>query len=125
ATARCTLSTPQQLLGDTFRDPEFRASLDHALADGVKRISRLINQMRFLAREGVVHRESLPLNELITEAFQDAQKHQPAKSSKLKQEGAEHPIVLAGDHAALRHALAEVFLNALQANPSDPRIAVR
>ena len=119
------LSTHQQLLADKFRDPEFRASLDHALADGVKRISRLINQMRFLAREGTANRESLPLSDLITEAFQDAQKHQAAKASKLKQEANEQPIILAGDHAALRHAFSEVFLNALQANPSDPRIAVK
>ncbi len=119
------LSTHQQLLGDKFRDPEFRASLDHALADGVKRISRLINQMRFLAREGAASRETLPLSELIVEAFQDAQKHQPARTSKLKQEAAEQPIILAGDHAALRHAFSEVFLNALQANPSDPKIAVK
>jgi signal transduction histidine kinase/DNA-binding NarL/FixJ family response regulator len=119
------LSTHQQLLGDKFRDPEFRASLDHALADGVKRIARLINQMRFLAREGAASRETLPLHDLIAEAFQDAQKHQPAKASKLKQEATEQPIILAGDHAALRHAFSEVFLNALQANPSDPKIAVK
>lgn len=120
------LSTHQQLLGDKFRDPEFRASLDHALADSVKRIARLINQMRFLAREGAANRESLPLNDLLAEAFQDAQKHQAAKASKLKQEGVtEQPIIVAGDHAALRHAFSEVFLNALQANPSDPRIAVK
>jgi signal transduction histidine kinase len=119
------LSTHQQLLADKFRDPEFRASLDHALADGVKRISRLINQMRFLAREGVVHRETMPLANLINEAFQDAQKHQPTKAPKLKQEPGEQAIVLAGDHAALRHALSEVFINALQANPADPRVAVR
>jgi signal transduction histidine kinase len=119
------LSTHQQLLTDKFRDAEFRASLDHALADGVKRISRLINQMRFLAREGVVHRETLPLTNLIDEAFQDAQKFQPAKTSKLKTEASEQPIVLAGDHAALRHALSEVFINALQANPAEPRVAVR
>jgi signal transduction histidine kinase len=119
------LSTHQQLLSDKFRDAEFRASLDHALADGVKRISRLINQMRFLAREGIVHREALPLTNLIDEAFQDAQKFQPAKTSKLKTETSDQPIVLAGDHAALRHALSEVFINALQANPAEPRVAVR
>jgi signal transduction histidine kinase/DNA-binding NarL/FixJ family response regulator len=119
------LSTHQQLLSDKFRDAEFRASLDHALADGVKRISRLINQMRFLAREGVVHREALPLTNLIDEAFKDAQKYQPAKTSKLKTEAGEQAIVLAGDHAALRHALSEVFINALQANPAEPRVAVR
>ncbi|HTL18714.1 MAG TPA: response regulator, partial [Patescibacteria group bacterium] len=39
------LSTHQQLLADKWKDPEFRASLDLALADGVKRVSRLINQM--------------------------------------------------------------------------------
>jgi signal transduction histidine kinase len=33
--------------------------------------------------------------------------------------------VLTGDRAALKHALAEVMLNALQANPSDPKIGVR
>jgi signal transduction histidine kinase len=119
------LSTHQQLLADKFRDAEFRASLDSAMADGVKRISRLINQMRFLAREGVPSREALPLSQLIEEAFQDAQKHQAVKSSRLKQEAAEQPIVVDGDHAALRHALSEVFLNALQANPTDPRVAVR
>jgi signal transduction histidine kinase len=112
-------------LSDKFRDVEFRASLDTAMADGVKRISRLINQMRFLAREGLVERETLPLTNLINEAFQDAQKYQLGKSSKLKQDAGEQPIVLAGDHAALRHALSEVFINALQANPADPRVAVR
>ncbi|MCI0743863.1 MAG: ATP-binding protein [Verrucomicrobia subdivision 3 bacterium] len=124
------LSTHQQLLGDKFRDPEFRVSLDHALADSVKRISRLINQMRFLAREGAVGREALPLNQLIEEAFQDAQKQQPGpapsgRGSRLKQEATDQPVIVAGDRAALRHALSEVFLNAIQANPTDPRVAVR
>ena len=32
---------------------------------------------------------------------------------------------MTGDRAALKHALTEVLLNALQANPSDPRIGVR
>ena len=49
--AMVPLSTHQQLLGEKFKDTEFRESLDHALADGVKRVTRLINQMRFLARE--------------------------------------------------------------------------
>src|SRR5258708_16078334 len=40
--AMVPLSTHQQLLGDKWKDPEFRASLDIALADGVKRVSRLI-----------------------------------------------------------------------------------
>ncbi len=118
------LSTHQQLLSDKYRDPEFRASLDIALADGVKRISRLINQMRFLARDAVLAREAFPLAPLIDEAFLEAQKHQPAKSAKKPETGSP-PIILAGDRTALKHALAEIMLNALQANPSDARVGVR
>jgi hypothetical protein len=55
--AMVPLSTHQQLLAEKFKDKEFRESLDHALADGVKRVTRLINQMRFLARDGQLEPE--------------------------------------------------------------------
>ena len=118
------LSTHQQLLADKYRDPEFRASLDIALADGVKRISRLINQMRFLARDSVLSKEVFPLALLIDDAFQEAQKHQPVKSAKKPESGVP-PIILAGDRAALKHALAEVILNALQSNPTEAKVGIR
>ena len=35
------LSTHQQLLAEKFNDKEFRESLNQALADGVKRVTRL------------------------------------------------------------------------------------
>ena len=119
------LSTHQQLLADRYKDPEFRASLDIALADGVKRISRLINQMRFLARDSLIATEHFPLTKVVQEAYDEAQKYQPAKTAKLKCEDGGKPIFLTGDRSALRHALAEVILNALQANPASPEIAVR
>ena len=53
------LSTHQQLLAEKYKDAEFRESLDHALADGVKRVTRLVNQMRFLAREGHLEQQIL------------------------------------------------------------------
>src|SRR5436305_11527946 len=70
--AMVPLSTHQQLLADKYKDPEFRASLDAALADGVKRVTRLINQMRFLARDSVVSHEAFPMNPLIEELYQHA-----------------------------------------------------
>jgi signal transduction histidine kinase len=123
--AMVPLSTHQQLLNDKWKDPEFRASLDAALAEGVKRVTRLINQMRFLARDVLFSADAFPLGPLIEEAFQEARKYQPVKSAQLKYESAASPVVLTGDRAALKHALAEVMLNALQANPADPRIGVR
>jgi signal transduction histidine kinase len=123
--AMVPLSTHQQLLADKYKDAEFRASLDVALADGVKRVTRLINQMRFLARDSVIGQEAFPVAPLIEEAFQEARKYQPVKTAQLKCETGGRPIVVTGDRAALKHAFAEVLLNALQANPTDPKIGVR
>jgi len=123
--AMVPLSTHQQLLGEKFHDVEFRESLDHAMADSVKRVSRLINQMRFLAREGQLEQEAFGVENLIEDAYQEARKHQPAEAAQLKCENGGKPIVITGDRAALKHALAEIMLNALQANPKTPTIGVR
>jgi signal transduction histidine kinase/DNA-binding NarL/FixJ family response regulator len=123
--AMVPLSTHQQLLADKWKDPEFRGSLNVALADGVKRVTRLINQMRFLARDALASEEAFPLAPLIEEAYEEACAHQPAKAAQLKCETGSKPIVVTGDRAALKHAFAEVMLNALQANPADPKIDVR
>ncbi len=123
--AMVPLSTHQQLLAEKYRDAEFRASLDSALADGVKRVTRLINQMRFLARDALATQEAFPVAPLIEEAYQEARKHQPVKTGQLKCETPGKPVVVTGDRAALKYALTEVLINALQANPADPKIGVR
>ena len=119
------LSTHQQLLGEKFKDPEFRASLDLAMSDGVKRVSRLINQMRYLARDAVLMKEAVSLTQLIDEAYKEAYKYQPTKSAKLYFDDGKHPIIIVGDRAALRHAFAEVILNAIQANPTDAKVQIQ
>jgi signal transduction histidine kinase/CheY-like chemotaxis protein len=119
------VSTHQQLLGDQYLDPDFRASLDVALSEGVKRISRLVNQMRFLSRDSLAAEISFPLGPLVEEAFRDAQAHQPVKSALLKFDDGNQPSIISGDRAALKHAFLEIFLNALQANPADATIAVQ
>jgi signal transduction histidine kinase/CheY-like chemotaxis protein len=118
------LSTHQQLLKERYRDPEFRATLEEAMADSIKRVSRLINQMRFLARDSSAVVEAFPMHNLIEDAFEEARKHQPVKASKLDYKNGLKPIIVTGDRTALKHALSEVMLNALQANPSDPKIGV-
>jgi signal transduction histidine kinase len=123
--AMVPLSTHQQLLAEKYRDAEFRKSLDHALTDGVRRVTRLINQMRFLARDGQVEPQVFPVEPLIEEAYQEARQHQPVETAQLHCENRGKPAVVTGDRAALKHALAEVMLNALQANPKEPRIDVK
>ncbi|HTX20551.1 MAG TPA: ATP-binding protein [Candidatus Aquilonibacter sp.] len=123
--AMVPLSTHQQLLAEKYKDKEFRESLDHALADGVKRVTRLINQMRFLAREGRMEAETFAVEKLVEEAYQEARKHQPTEGAKLQFENAGKPTIITGDRAALKHALAEILLNALQANPKSPTVGIR
>jgi signal transduction histidine kinase/DNA-binding NarL/FixJ family response regulator len=119
------LSTHQQLLAEKYDDKEFRESLDHALADGVKRVTRLVSQMRFLAREGSLDQQTFPVGKLIEEAYQEARKHQPGDVGTLLYEKSSRPINITGDRAALKHALSEIMLNALQANPKSPTVDVR
>ena len=118
------LSTHQQLLADRWQDPEFRITLSEALAGGVDRVNRLINQMRFLARDTLFSQESSPLAELLEEAYQEACKHLPAKVAPLKYDPPGNPISLRGERLAIKHALAEVMLNALQANLADAKVSV-
>ncbi len=119
------LSTHQQLLAEKYSDAEFRESLNTALADGVKRVSRLVNQMRYLSRDVVVSPEAVPLATLVEEAYQEAQKYQPVHASQLRFEDSGKPVILSGDRAALKHAFTEVMINALQANPAAPKVGVR
>jgi signal transduction histidine kinase len=121
------ISTHQQLLQSSINDPDFQESLSTALASGVKRISRLSNQMVFLAREwkGDFH-DSVQVSDLIVEAFHEAHTFQPGKKlaqlNFANQELARWRI--SGDHKALRHAFSEIMLNALQANPDEPNVEV-
>ena len=67
------------------------------MADGVKRVTRLINQMRFLARDAVEAQEAFPLVPLIEEAYQEACTYHPAKAAQLKCDSPSKPIVLSGN----------------------------
>jgi two-component system, NtrC family, sensor histidine kinase HydH len=73
----------------------------------------------------VLTREAVPLAQLIEDAFKEAHKHQPAKSAKLLPEESSQPVILSGDRSALRHAISEVILNAIQANPAEAKVRVR
>jgi signal transduction histidine kinase len=119
------ISTHHQLLGEKIDDPEFRESLDHALGEGVKRVSRLINQMRFLARDGFIEQETFAVQKMIEEAYQEAMRQQPSEGVHLKMESGGIPFIISGNRAALKHALSEIILNALQANPKGAQVGVK
>lgn len=118
------LSTHQQLLKERGGDAEFQQSLAAALEEGVRRVSRLVNQMRYLARDRMEFVEAVSVKKLIEEAFREARGYHPGNSVRLNYESTE-PLTLACDRIGLQHAFAEIILNALQASARPAQVRVR
>jgi signal transduction histidine kinase len=115
------LSTHMQLLDTGMDDEEFRASLSDAMASGVKRITRLANQMMFLARGKTDYGDQIRVNELIDEAYREAYVYHNGKTPDFGIAEGMEKLTIAGDHKALRHAFLEVLLNALQATQGESK----
>jgi signal transduction histidine kinase/DNA-binding response OmpR family regulator len=115
------LSTHQQLIETGMDDEEFRSSLIQALGSGVKRITRLANQMMFLARGKTDFGDQIRVNELLDEAFREAYVYHNGKPPDFGIADGVEKFTIAGDHKALRHAFSEVLLNALQATQGESK----
>ena len=121
------VSTMQQLLEIQGDDPEVRKELCTVLGSSVKRIVRLTQQMNFLSRDwdGKAG-DTVKVTDLIESACTDATNYQSSNGKvALNMDKAKSPWQISGDTKALRHAFAELLINALQANPDNPTITVR
>ncbi len=118
------MSTHQQLLGEKYEDPEFRGSLSVALTQGIKRISRLSNQLLFLTRDDTPRHEPIPAQKLIEDAFSDAQTLYGLDGRHLEIDNTAGPLIFDGNRASLLHALSETLLNALQSSPADSAVSI-
>jgi signal transduction histidine kinase/DNA-binding NarL/FixJ family response regulator len=119
------ISTHQQLLRERGADPDFQASLASAMEEGIKRVSRLVDQMRFLARDRVNKVESVPVKQLVEEAFRLAQTYHPSSTILLQYDSSGEPLSITCDRQGLQHAFAEIILNALQASQAPCQVQVR
>jgi signal transduction histidine kinase/DNA-binding NarL/FixJ family response regulator len=119
------ISTHQQLFKERIGNAEFQQSLAAAMEEGVKRVSRLVDQMRFLARDRAARMESVPVKQLIEEAFREARTYHPSTTVLLQFESSGEPLSISCDRQGLQHAFAEIILNALQANTQSSQVHVR
>lgn len=119
------MSTHQQLLGEKYEDPDFRGSLSVALTQGIKRISRLSNQLLFLTRDETARYAAIPVSNLIENAFNDALTLHGLGGRSLILENTAGPISFLGNRASLLHAFSETLLNALQSSPEDSDVSVQ
>jgi signal transduction histidine kinase len=119
------ISTHQQLLGQKLDDDESRASLMAAMTVSVNRIARLTQQMVFLAQDVVAGSDSISLDDLLEGAFKEAQGHCPPPPARLAAEKSNGGYHVQGDRKSLSHALAEILINAFQANAINPVASIR
>ena len=121
------LSTHQQLLKESIGDPEFQESL----SDG-PRLGRETHlpalQPDGLSRARMAGRLPRLRARSPTSSSKPSTRRTPfirARSSRNFSFNKDiSPWKVTGDHKALRHAFSEIILNALQANPEDPNVAV-
>ena len=119
----------QQLLREKLSqksvDLESLKSMEKDLGEDFNRIRRFVNLLRYQNADAIVSPDPFPIAPLLEESLQEARKHHPtSKNPTLAVEGAKG-IDLTGDKSALKLALTEVMLNAIQANSAEPKIRVR
>ncbi len=119
------ISTHQQLLPSRKGNAEFCLSLEKVLADGVRRIGRLSNQMLYLTMGDCERDANVTARELLEAAFAEAKGYFGATGGSLTIEEEPPVATLQVHRRAMQHALTEVLLNSLQANPAVPQVAAK
>jgi nitrogen-specific signal transduction histidine kinase len=119
------LSVHHQLFDQRIKEAEFRKSLESALGDGVKRVSRLASQMRFIYGSTLGKVDTVALGKVLEEADEEARGYFPAKRAIFECDTGVKEVTFPGSASALRHSFSEIILNGYQASADDARVQVR
>lgn len=98
-------------------------SVQAAATQGLQRISRLTKQMQFLANTGLAAEVARPFAEPLLSAVQEAEQ-QSGKTISCQIEASAEGRKILCDAEKLKHAFAEILLNAQQAAPAGAPIQV-
>jgi nitrogen-specific signal transduction histidine kinase len=119
------LSLHYQLFDERIKELDFRKTLKTALADSLKRVDRLLSQMRSLYGNAQGEIQVHPLGDLLDDAEQEARRYFSAKPAQLTCKPEVRSVLVVGRRDALKHAFAEIILNGYQSNSEDARVDVR
>ncbi len=118
------LTTHAQLIDQKIEQPKFQASLKKALSTETARIKRFSEQMLYMAQSSIAGSQETQLAALINHAFERAQSSASNTTAKLRFENHADGTTVQANPEALLHALEEVFLNSMQAEPGEQEIHV-
>jgi nitrogen fixation/metabolism regulation signal transduction histidine kinase len=101
------------------------AAVNTSWRGSIQRINRRVVQWRYLALETLPEGKPVQLKPLIEEAYKEACKHHQSKKDVSFNVETTPKAEVSCDREALKVALTEVVINALQeANPEDPKVGI-
>ncbi|MCD8533447.1 MAG: ATP-binding protein, partial [Verrucomicrobia bacterium] len=119
------LSTHAHLLDHGHYDEDFRDSLSEVLHAGIGRFSRFSRQLSYMVRHQYDLSEKTEIRKLVQSAFDEALEYLEDPKATFELLDEESPAIVRCEEVAIKFALAEVFLNALQANIGKPQFLVK
>lgn len=119
------LSTHAQLLDQGHFDDDFQDSLCEVMHNSINRFQRFSRQLSYMVRQQFDFSERVDWKKIVEGAFDEASDsfEDPRATFELLEEAP--PTYLRCEEVAIKFALAEVFLNALQANTGKPQFLVK
>lgn len=118
------LSTHAQLIDKKIEQPKFQASLKRALSKEIARIKRFSEQMLYMARPSNSGSAEIEFCRLVESAFDHVRDHTGSSQARLHLENHAGSSEVQGNPEALTFALEEIFLNSIQAAPTEQIIHV-
>lgn len=119
------LSTHAQLLQQGHFDDNFQESLGDVLDAGILKFSRFSRQLSYMVRQKYDLVDKKNWMNLLESAFEESAEiyGDPKSSFEILEESKNYSILC--EEIALKFAISEVFLNALQSNKGNPQFLVK
>lgn len=119
------LSTHAQLLQQGHFDDDFRESLSDVMDAGILRFSRFSRQLSYMVRKQYDLSEKDDWKKLVEGAFDEAAEFYSDPTATFEMVEETGSAFIRCEEVAIRFALSEIFLNALQASKGNPQFLVK
>lgn len=119
------LSTHSQLLQQGHFDEDFQETLAEVTDSGVEKFTRFSRQLSYMARKQFDLSDKVQWKKIIETSFEEAADFFGDPNSRFELIEECDLSFIQMEEVALRFALSEIFLNALQANKNNPQFLVK
>jgi len=114
---------PVMTFQELSRSADLPAPIQESARSGLRRISRLTKQMQFLADTGLRGQRAQPIADVVSAAIHESETPAQSRIDLARCDNSAPQLVLC-EFDKLKHAFAEILINALQASPPESKVHV-